>query len=169
MVTRIQSENLLEMAQNRLMLDEHLVAHANLDVRDKKSRNALFWAIKTSHKHNTDLLLTYNSSLFVQPNYHALFHTIKYNDLRTFTLLLELGEDINMTNSDEQTLLMIAIKEENIMMVRYLINHGINLYVHDRHGKTALDYAKKRNNQMIFDLVHYKILYQKLQNKKTLS
>lgn len=161
-----QSEHFLEMAQERLMLEEFLVANVNIDARDAYGRNALFWAIKTSHKHNTDLLLSYGVSLMVKPNYHALFHTIQSNNLETFSFLLELGEDINMVNEKAQTLLMTAIEKENSMMVRYLINHGIDLYAEDIHGLTALDYAKKAEDSMVFDLVHYKILYEKIQNQK---
>ncbi|MCH9740487.1 MAG: ankyrin repeat domain-containing protein [Epsilonproteobacteria bacterium] len=160
-----QSDRLLEMAQDRLMLEEFLVQNANINVRDTHGKNALFWTIKTSHKHNTNLLLTYGISLMVRPEYHALFHTILSNDLETFILLLELGEDIDMRNEENQTLLMTAVQEENVMMVRYLINHGINLYAEDIHGQTALDYAKKAKNPMVFDLVHYRILYEKMQDK----
>jgi len=168
MIDRIptQSERLLEMAEERLMLEEFLVANADLNVRGIYGRNALFWTIKTSHKHNTSLLLTYGISLMVEPNYHALFHSIVCNDFETFTLLLELGEDINMINKEQQTLLMTAVQKENVMMVRYLINHGIDLYAEDMHRKTALDYAKNIKNQMVFDLVHYRILYENSQNQK---
>ena len=156
-----QSERLLEMAEERLMLEEFLIANADINVRDSYGRNALFWAIKTSHKHNTDLLLTHGISLMVKPNYHALFHTIQSNNLETFSLLLGLGEDINMINEEGQTLLMTAVEKENTMMVRYLINHGINLYAKDNNGLAALDYAKKAKHSMVFDLVHYRILYEK--------
>jgi ankyrin repeat protein len=160
-----QNEPLLEMAQERLMLDAFLVKNSNIHARDNHGRNALFWAIKTSHKHNTHLLLNHNIDLMVQPNYHALFHTIVSNNFEIFLLLLEFGENINMTDEENKTLLMTAVEEENVMMVRYLINHGVNLNAQDIDGLTALDYAKKVKNSMVFDLVHYRILYEKIENK----
>jgi len=33
---------------------------------------------------------------------------------------LEFGENINMTDEENKTLLMTAVEEENVMMVRYL-------------------------------------------------
>ena len=66
-----------------------------------------------------------------------------------------------MRNRSMQSLLMVAIEEKNIMMVRYLINHGINLHMQDNRGRVALDYAKLSKNQMLFDLVHYKLMISK--------
>lgn len=156
-----QELNLIEMAKHRLMLEEFLVKKANLDIRDNNYRNALYWSIKFRHRHNTDLLLKYQISLMVSHNLHALFHTIKYNDIDTFIILLKLeATDINMRNDQEETLLMKAIKAESVPMVRYLINHGANLYLSDYQNRTALDYAKACKNSYVFDLVHYRILYE---------
>ncbi|CAA6807616.1 MAG: Unknown protein [uncultured Sulfurovum sp.] len=161
-----QSQNFLEMAKERLMLEEFLVENVDINARDTDGQNALFWAIRTSHKHNIDLLLSHNISLMVKPTYHALFHAIQSNNLETFSLLLELVKDIKMRNDKGQTLLMTAIEQENTIMVQYLLNHGINLYAKDMNGLTALDYIKKVKNRMIYDLVYYKSIYQKEQLKK---
>jgi len=161
MKNNTEYNQLLDMAEHRLMLEKSLVKNSDLNARDKKGRNALYWAIKTSHKHNINILLKNKISLMVTPHTHALFHTVKSKNLDFFVYLLELKEDINMRNRSMQSLLMVAIEAKNIMMVRYLINHGINLHMQDNKGKVALDYAKQSNNQMLFDLVHYKLIINK--------
>jgi len=161
MKNNTEYNQLLEMAENRLMLEKSLLKKNEINARDKQGRNALYWAIKTSHKHNIDFLLKHHISLLVKLNTHALFHTIKSKNLDFFVYLLQLKEDINMRNGSMQSLLMVAIEEKNVMMIRYLINHGINLQIQDNKGKVALEYAKQSNNQMIFDLVHYKLMIAK--------
>ncbi|HHS92983.1 MAG TPA: ankyrin repeat domain-containing protein [Campylobacterales bacterium] len=158
-----QSEYFLEMAKERLMLEEFLVENVDVNQRDAEGKNALYWAIKTSHKHNINLLLSHGVSPMVKPNYHALFHTIRSNNLEAFALFLGSCNEINMQNERGQTLLMVAIEMENSIMVQYLINHGINLFTKDKNGFTALEYAKKAKNRMVFDLVYYKIVYEKSQ------
>ena len=156
---------LLDITQNRLMLEKRLLINSNINVRDKKGRNALYWTIKTSHKYNTNLLVEYGISLMVTLEKHALFHTIHHKNLDFFIYLIDSGENINMTNEQQQSLLMAAIEEKNIIMIRYLLGHGIHLQLKDKQGKTALDYAKASNNQMIFDLIHYKLLLQEMKKK----
>ena len=158
MKNSMEYTQLLDMAENRLMLEKSLVKKSNIDNRDREGRNALYWAIKTSHKHNIEVLLKENISLMVKPHLHALFHTIRNNNLDFFLYLLQIKEDINMKNGSMQSLLMVAIEERNVMMVRYLISHGINLQIQDNRGRVALDYAKHSNNQMIYDLVYYKLM-----------
>jgi len=155
---------LLEISEHRLILERELVKESNLDVRDKKGRNALYWAIKTSHKHNTELLLEYGISLMVQPNLHALFHSIQSNYLDLFSYFLKSGQNINMQNTKKQSLLMVAIESKNMMMIRYLVSHGINLQIKDINGETAFEYAQKSKNKMIYDIIHYKLLLQKMKN-----
>ena len=159
----IQGDHFLEMAKERLMLESVLVENVDINTRDTDGQNALFWAIRTSHKHNIDLLLAHDISLMLKPGYHALFYTIEKNNLEVFALLLTLVKDVKMKNDKEQTLLMVAIEKENTIMVQYLINHGVNLYAQDMNGLAALDYIKKVKNRMIYDLVYYKILSQKEQ------
>lgn len=154
---------LVEMSRHRLILEEYLVKTYDLNIRDKESKNALYWAIKFRHKHNTELLLKHKSSLMVTHDMHALFHTVESNDIDTFVHLLELDKNnMNITYRNNQTLLMKAIIEESVPMVRYLINHGANLYVKDDKKKTALDYAKEAKVKEVYDLVHYRILYETL-------
>ncbi len=153
---------LLEMAQERLMLEEFLVKKSNLSSRDSKGRNALFWAIKYRNRHNVQILLKYNINLMVTPTTHALFHAIKVNDIEIFMHLFALEkQDINMRDKHGATLIMRAIEIESIHIVRYLINRGANLYLKDNNGKSVSDYIQACKYQDLFNLVHYRIIYEK--------
>ncbi|HHD80859.1 MAG TPA: ankyrin repeat domain-containing protein, partial [Campylobacterales bacterium] len=136
--------------------------------RDSYGRNILYWAIKNRSQHNIKLLLKYNVDLMVENDLHALFHTISSNDADTFILLLNSNmTNINMRNKESQTLLMKAIEVESIEMVRHLINHGADLFSVDDNGNSPIDYAKKCKNINVFELVHYRILFEKIQTKKS--
>jgi ankyrin repeat protein len=158
--------HILEMAKERLLIEEFLVKKSDLTIRDTEGRNSLFWAIKHKSRYNIQILLKYNISLMVKPNLHALFHAINSGDYGTLKELLEQNLDINMTNEVGQTLLMRAIQVESVMMVRYLINHGANLYLMDDEHNMAIDYAKICKNRDVFNLVHYRILYEELTKKE---
>jgi len=163
-INKYHDLNLIEMAKHRLMLEEFLVKRSNLSVRDNEGRNALYWAIKYRSKHNVALLLKYDISLMVDCDTHAIFHAIAHNDYDTFIMLLNkkvVGLDIKDTAG--MTLLMRAIQAESVPMVRYLINHGANLYLEDSEGNVALDYAKSSKNRDVFNLVHYRIIYEQSQ------
>jgi len=166
MNTNYHDFHLLEMAEHKLMLEEFLVKKANLQVRDKESRNTLYWAIKNRSKHNSILLLKYKIDLMVADDLHAIFHAISSDDIETFTYLLDSKVvSVNMKNIIGESLLMRAIHVESIPMVRYLINHGADLYTSNDDGATAIDYAQHCKNRDVYNLVHYRILYEKSQKK----
>ena len=155
------SLHLLELVEQRQVLEEHLVVQSNLNIRDNEGRNALYWAIENHSKKNLLLLLSYEISLNVAPNLHAMFHAIEVNNVEALAAMLILGSNINTQNDKNQSLLMKALEKENIVMVQHLINKGIDLYLMDENYDMALDYAKRCKNQRVFELVHYKVLNDK--------
>lgn len=159
--------HILEMVKEKLMLEKFLVQTSDIHSRDEQGRNALYWAIKHRSKHNVKLLVKHSISLTVKENLHALFHAIANDDYDTFVYLLDLGLSIDMVNACGQTLLMKAIQAESIPMVRYLINHGGDLYLLDDDYNMAIDYAKKCNNKKVYELVHYRMVYDELISKKS--
>ncbi|CAA6800647.1 MAG: Unknown protein [uncultured Sulfurovum sp.] len=98
------------------------------------------------------------SSLRVEPKVHALFYAIEVNNLKALMVLIEKGLNINIYNSQGQSLLMKALEKESIMIVQYLINHNIDLYMMDDNYDMAIDYATRCKNKRLFELVYYKLL-----------
>lgn len=156
------SLHLLEMVEHKLLIDDFLVKKSNVDVRDKEGRNSLFWAIKNRSPRNVSILVKHNISLMVEANLHALFHTIESNNLDALVYLLRDGLDIDMQNDTGQTLLMKALEIESLMMVRNLVNHGANLDIMDDEYNMAIDYAKLCKNSDVYNLIHYRLLYEEL-------
>ena len=155
------STRLLELVEQRQPLDDDLITKSNLSNRDSQGQNALYWAIKNHSTRNVALLLKHKISLFVGYQLDALFHAVDSKNLEVLVILLSTGLNIDTQNFKAQSLLMKAIEQENIMMVQYLLNQGIDLYCMDENYDMAEDYAKRSKNQRVFELVHYKILSDK--------
>lgn len=161
-VPTYHDHRVLEMAKDRLMLEEFLVRESNISVRDEAHRNALYWAIKYRHRHNVQILLKYNVSLMVTNDTHALFHTIDSNDIDIFMKIFALANiDVNIRDKNGATLIMRAIQNKSINIARYLINKGADLYLEDNHGKTASDYINECDHQDLYNLVYYRIVYER--------
>ncbi len=154
----------LEMAQDRLMLEEFLVKKTDLSVRNQLGENALYWAIKYRNHHNVKILLKYNISIMVTPTKHALFHTLEAKDVELFMHIFTLSQvDVNLKDKMGKTLLMRAIEAKSINIVRYLLNRGADLYIRDDANKSISDYIEKCNHQDLYNLVYYRIVYEKNQ------
>ena len=158
--------HILQMAKDKMMLEEFLVKKSDLSARDGRGRNSLFWAIRNKNRYNIQILLKYDISLMVEPHLHALFHAISSDDYGTLKELIELGSDINMVNDVGQTLLMKAIQVESMMIVRYLIYKEADLHLTDDEHHTAIDYVKLCKNRELFNVVHYRIKYLESMAKK---
>lgn len=167
MNTDYHSLYLLELVEQRQPIDENLINQSNINVRDSKGQNALYWAIKNHSKRNVTLLLEHNVSLCVAHKLDAFFHAIESGNLEALMILTDLGLNIDIQNDKGQTLLMKALESENIMMVQYLLNKGIDLYLMDDKYDMVEEYAKRCKNQRIFELVHYKILNDKANEEQT--
>jgi len=154
----------LEMAEGRLMLEEFLVKESNIHIRDEMNRNSLYWAIKYRHRHNVLILLKYNISLMVTNDTHALFHAIESSDVEIFMHIFTLANmDVNIKDKNGLTLIMKAIENKDINIVRYLINRGANLYLEDNNRKTVSEYIKKCEHSDLYNLVYYRLLSEKSQ------
>ena len=152
------STHLIELVEQREVLTEALLKESHINSRDKQGRTALYWAIKNHSKHNVNLLLKNEIGLKVSFSKHALFHAMECNNTEALFQILESGANINLQDEKGRSLLMVALKAENIMMVQLLISKGIDLYIMDENHDMALDYAKKCKNKNVHDIVYYKAL-----------
>ncbi len=86
----------------------------------------------------------------------------KTNDIKTLMYLLEWAEplftDINHVTEDGRTALHHAVAADNVYIVLYLLNNGIQISIRDISGKTALDMAiEQKNEEITAHLVNYMI------------
>jgi len=152
------SQKLLDLVANRQPLNEETISKLDLGQRDAEGKNSLYWAIKNKSKRSVTLLIEHGISLMVSPSNHAMFHTVEMNNIDALMVLVEKGVDVNIHNDKGQSLLMKALEIESLVMVQYLINCKVDLYMMDDNYDMAIDYAKKCRDTNLFELVHYKVL-----------
>lgn len=119
---------------------------AKVNVRDRSDRTALMWAVGGetmgfSHSLTVDRLQ--------EPGVEARV-------LATLQLLTGRGADIQARSKGfpgGATALMIAAANTNRAIVKILLDHGANLHVKDRDGKTALKWAQEKKHVDIIALL----------------
>lgn len=62
------------------------------------------------------------------------------------SLLLDSGADVNTSNNEKQTALMLLARTGNAKLVKMLLHAGADSSLKDKREKTALDYAKQNKN-----------------------
>jgi ankyrin repeat protein len=67
--------------------------------------------------------------------------------------LIGKGAKINTTNSDEATPLIVHTQQNNIEIVKELIQHRANVDLQDRYGYSALNVAAKGGNLELVQLL----------------
>jgi len=153
----------LEMARDRVMFEKNQLENVDLSIRDDRGRNTLYWAIKNRNRHNVKMLLKYDIDLMVEKNLHALVHAIASKDMEVFMHLFSvIDADVNLKDHEGRTLLMRAVEYEAIPFVRYIMQQGASLQLRDKYNKNILDYIKSCKNQDIFNLIHYRVLNEKM-------
>jgi ankyrin repeat protein len=81
----------------------------------------------------------------VNDDCYRLLYAAFYNDVRMMKSLHIQGWKVNAYDYDGRTALGIAASEGNIESVKYLMNHGANIYHRDAKGFNALDDAIREN------------------------
>ena len=153
----------LEMARERVMFEKGQLDNVDLSIRDERGRNTLYWAIKNRNRHNVKMLLKHDIDLMVEKNLHALVHAIASKDMEVFIHLFNtIDADVNLKDHEGRTLLMKAVEYEAIPFVRYIMQQGATLKLRDKYNKNIVDYIKNCKNQDIFNLIHYRILNEKM-------
>lgn len=75
-------------------------------------------------------------------------------DVHTWTYLIKNISDINITNNNKQSLLHFACKNNNIELIQYLIDHGINVNLSDNDGIKPSDHAWRNRSLHIVNLLN---------------
>lgn len=86
--------------------------------------------------------------------------------LRNFINVLNINS--NLLNRNRESLLITAIKSENITAIDFLLNNNADPYIKDIFGRDSFFYAKQINNEYIFNKLISKEKNNKNQNKEDL-
>jgi ankyrin repeat protein len=77
----------------------------------------------------------YNNSLLACATYTNQFEVV-------YQLINRYGADVNETNNEGVSPLMIACEQKYVFIARYLIDVGANINAKDNNGKSVLEYAR---------------------------
>ena len=83
----------------------------------------------------------------------ALMAAVFKNDIAITKMLLELGADANIPDSNGTTALHYATRFSNKEIIKLLVAHGADLNLEDNKGFSVLDYALQDKNESILELL----------------
>ena len=134
----------------------------DVNAKDSKNRNALFYAIQTLRRENQDLVLELLKS-GINPNeveksctqeldgHSPITLAAKFNYKKIVKILLEYNADPNhQVKSDLNSSLHYAISHNNEEMTNMLINSGANINILNKDESTPINMALGRSNSSIY-------------------
>ena len=157
-----------------IRLVESIATKKNINLRDKNGKNALFYVLSDKGD-NQDVIgaLIYHGidvncvgkidiGEKMYENHTALSLSATKNMINSFKILIENDADPNFkVNPTGDTVLHIAVKKNNIEMIKLLLNtKKIKFEEKNKENKTALELAKeisKNNDEDIYKLIKDKI------------
>ena len=143
---------------------EHLATfdmlHVNLNYRDEKGRNALYFAIENNHSDNVIFLIQNGTALMVSPKNHALFHAVICDDLESVKLLISKGIDIDIRDDGYKTPMMCAVYHDRERIFKYLVNHGADILKMDVKHNMAIDYAYRCKSNLIQEILQWRMVHE---------
>ena len=145
--------SVLPKAEQLTYLEIFAARGGNFDTKNQAGKTSLALAMdKKQHSLYTRLLQKRPNDIFYRDSEgnDALMLNVKYNTSRQQILNIErlhnLGLTLNTCDSGNSSLLIEAIKNNDIPTVNYLISHGIAVDVADENGQTALHHAFIQQN-----------------------
>lgn len=85
--------------------------------------------------------------------YDDLLKAIEDNNTEEVTSILKRGMDVNTVDKSGNSLLTLAVQKENIVLVRFLLDHRARVRVRNQYGDTPLMLASLRGNLEIAKLL----------------
>ncbi|AUH72563.2 ankyrin repeat domain-containing protein [Legionella sainthelensi] len=136
---------------------------AAINARNKEGQSALHLATLNADKKSISTLIARGINVNIQDKYgntalNRALEKVLYKDKN------EVGRDIaqqliaaqaqlDIKDNDENTPLIIAVKNKDLAMVNGLLEHGACLETLDAHMKTALFWAAEKGYEDIFDVL----------------
>ena len=128
---------------------EILLNHgANVNLQDERGCSALMIAATNCQKTTVELLLKNNSKLNMKDEngntalFYAIINSVGDQNFETVKTLLDHGSDVNVTDNEGFTPLMIIDHNRNYFRIMKLIlDYGHNVNLQDNKGNTAFMHA----------------------------
>ena len=130
LITGEKWEMLLEMFKLKIL---------DINARDYRGRNALYWAINKNKIEIIKKLISLNISTEVSPNLSALNYAVYLDNTKVLRCLKNCGLDINEFHDINSTPLIYAILYNKQNSINFLVQNGANLEHEDFLGNSALN------------------------------
>uniref|UniRef100_A0ABD2WB56 Uncharacterized protein n=1 Tax=Trichogramma kaykai TaxID=54128 RepID=A0ABD2WB56_9HYME len=134
-------------------VSDEMQLQVQIDALDNRGRTPLHWALFCGHKKKAALLLRRGADVNLADAYGLTpLHMIRENFLnhhKLMKMLFEISDEnrqlvqVNAQDKMGNTPLHLALKHENLMMVRLLLRRGANPNLANNHGETPLHYISK--------------------------
>ncbi len=147
------------------VIETLLLYGANVNIQDREGNTPLHFAIKFRHYELMATLLHYGADItiensesissyelatqaekemiskietLVDTSSHNIFETARLGDLNRLVHSVTNASQLQQTNNEGQSLLHLAILSNNIKIVLYLLNKGVDIDAEDNEGLTPL-------------------------------
>lgn len=129
------------ISNNTNQINKFLENDLNINIRDEKGRNALFWAIHNKNFPLIRKLISLNINTNVRDNLSAINYAVYKNDVKLIKCLTSCGVDINEFDNVDSTPLIYAVLYNKIQSIDFLVKNGACIIHEDMLGNSALSLA----------------------------
>ncbi len=124
--------------------------NAQVDAPDKRGATPLMLGVHQRHYDIINYLLVCSADVNARDfRGHSVLMYSPIGDVTMIDFLLAQGANINMCDNTGATLLMLAAKQGERRVVRFLLSRKADVRAHDVRGWTAVDYARCNRHEKI--------------------
>jgi len=129
--------NLIQSRSWDILIKMFTLNILDVNSRDCKGRNALYWAILQNNIYVIKALINLRINLYVSPNLSAMNFAVYLDNVKVLKCLKNCGLDIDMIDEINSTPLIYALLYKKQNSVNFLISNGANLEHEDFMGNCA--------------------------------
>lgn len=129
-----------------------LLENEDINRRDKKGRNALFWAMYNKDYKLINFLIKNGIDTNIVDNLSAMNYAVYKDDVKLIRYLKTAGLDINELDIIESTPLIYAVLYNKLRSIKYLVNNGAEIFYEDNLGNSAFSLAKELKIQYLIEM-----------------
>ncbi len=122
-------------------IDDLIKLGANINARDTRGRNALFWAIYYRKTNLIKKLVNLGIDTKVTSSLSAVNYAVYKNDIKVLKCLKSCGIDLNELDDIKSTALIYAVLYNKIQSIDYLVDNNACVKHEDMLGNSALSLA----------------------------
>lgn len=121
---------------------------------DQNGSSMLILSCYRGNQEVAQFLINNNADLnYVSKNGTALMACVMKNEFQLVDELINKSVNLDLTDVNGITALMLGVQFKNVEMVKKLVNAGANKALKSKQEKTAFEYAVFSNNEEIINLL----------------